>query len=189
MRVLISKFSDWSYSRFLHSNHPEYVAIREVVLRNPDNIFLLVGEGTKKTEHFRVGNILFYNIRENRFGYFASLFLKFELSVIFKPSVFVCGGTTNLVPFGIASILTRSKFVPIIATELGYSLTAVPKPFRKVFQSLLKAIFQRSCNILSISSSVKRELVNDFHIAPEKILVYKYKISNIFNPYVPKNPK
>lgn len=189
MRVLISKFSDWSYTRFLHSDHPEYAAIREVVLRNPNNIFLLVGEGTKKTEHFRVGNILFYNIQGSKFDYFASFFLKFELSVIFRPSVFVCGGTINLVPFGIASILTRSKFIPIIASELGYSLTAIPKPFRKIFQSLLKVIFQRSRNILSISSSVKKELVYDFHIAPEKILVYKYKISNIFNPQVPKNLK
>jgi glycosyltransferase involved in cell wall biosynthesis len=189
LRILISKFSDWSYAEFFHSAHPEYAAIREVLLRHPSHIFTLVGEGTN-FEHFKIGNISFNNTRgKTKFDYFLSFIFKFELAIIFRPTVSVCLGTINLVPFGMASVLTRSKFIPVITGEVGYSLKDIPRPFRRIFKSLSKAIFQRSHIILSINSSIKKELGDDYQISPEKVLVYKYKISSMFNPQVPKDLK
>jgi glycosyltransferase involved in cell wall biosynthesis len=189
MRILISKYSDWSRARFFYSAHPEYVAIRKILLKHPDNTYILMGEGTKFS-HFNVGNISFNNTRGNtKLHFFLSFIFKFELSVIFRPTVSACLGAINLVPFGMASVLTRSKFIPVVTGLLGYSLETIPRPFREILQSLLKIIFRRSDNILSISSSVRKELLDDFQVAPEKVLDYKYTISSIFNPKVPKDLK
>jgi glycosyltransferase involved in cell wall biosynthesis len=53
----------------------------------------------------------------------------------------------------------------------------------------LKILFHKSHAILALSKSIKRELINDYRIDPKKIFVYRYKISEIFNPNVPKNLK
>jgi glycosyltransferase involved in cell wall biosynthesis len=62
-------------------------------------------------------------------------------------------------------------------------------PFKKILAFLLKVVFLKSHAILVISKSVKSELVDVYKIDPKKICLYKYKISNIFNPSVPKSLK
>jgi len=169
--------------------HPEYVAIRSIVSRNPQNIFLLLGEGVSY-EHFKMEGTCFYNVRQNtKVSFVLSSFFKFGLALIFRPSVIASMGTVNLIPLGMYSIIFRAKYIPIITAEIWYHIATFPEPLKQIFSSLLKIVFYRSYAILVISKSIRNELVNQYKITPRKIHVCKYKISNIFNPSVPKSLK
>jgi glycosyltransferase involved in cell wall biosynthesis len=185
--VLISKFTDWDYRKYLESEHPEYVAIRNIITRNACHQFVLLGEGTR-LENFKVDGISFYNLpQQTKASYFLSFILKMELALVFRPSVFVSMGTTNLIPYGICSALIRSRFVPVITGEIRYGIKEVPGPLRFVFRSLLKFILKNSHDVLALSKSIGQELIRDYSIRPDKIRYYTYKISPIFGPNISDN--
>jgi glycosyltransferase involved in cell wall biosynthesis len=187
---MIAKFVPWSHETYHKSEHPEYVAIRNIISKNPQHNFLLVGVGGQRYEYFKEKGISFYNICSNtKIRYLSSLFLRFELAFLSKPSVIVAMGVTDLIPFGIASILTRAKFIPIVTGEIRFSIQNTPKPLRRIFAFLLKIALYKSCAILTLSRSIKEELIDNYSIDPEKTLIYKYKISEIFNPNASKKFK
>jgi glycosyltransferase involved in cell wall biosynthesis len=189
MRIIIAKFSDWTYEDYKNSEHPEYVAIRNIVERHPEHSFILIGEG-QESRHFTQEGIEFYNINsKGKIGYLLSFLLKLELAILLKPSVTVVLGNINMIPFGLETALTRTKLLPVITGEIGYSMQSVPNPIRAVLSSLLKATLRRSKTILSISNTIQGELVTRCGIDPQKVIVYKYRVSKAFSPTVSKSLK
>lgn len=186
---MIIKSAAWSLETFYKSEHPEYVAIRNIVKNNPQHEYILIGHGLNY-EHFRYGRTLLYNLGSgNKLKYIFSYLMNFYLPLILKPSIIVGMGVINLIPMAIASVLIRARFISVITGDIWYTLSIIPIKIQKLFTILLKATFQRSYAILAISESVKKELMNNFHIRINKIIVYKYKISSIFNPRISKNLK
>lgn len=184
---MIIKSAAWNFDAFYNSKHPEYVAIRNLVAQNPQHEFILVGHG-KHYENFRLGKTLFYNFGSgNKLRYLFSLSMNFLLPLVYRPSVLVGMGGINLVPMALASILNRTKFIPTIVIDLWYSIPNVPKPINKTLKLLLRASFKASYVCLAISQSIRKELMYEYKVNSQRIVVYKYMISNIFNPYVPKD--
>jgi glycosyltransferase involved in cell wall biosynthesis len=95
----------------------------------------------------------------------------------------------DLIPVNMASLLVRAKVVPAIVGDLWYSLSMIPKTVRSLIKTLLKASYKRSYAILSLSESIKRELEENYGVGSEKVLVYKYRISDIFNPHISSDLK
>jgi glycosyltransferase involved in cell wall biosynthesis len=180
---MISKFSPWNYEVYHKSEHPENVAIRCIISQNPQHNFVLIGLGGTRYEYFKQKGISFYNICSNtKTKFLFSSFLRLELAFLLKPSVIVAMGTTDLIPFGIASILTRAKFIPIVTGEIWYGFSRMPKPLAKVCAFLIKATLLKAYAVLAISESVKKEIIDNYGINSNKIFVYKYKILPMFNP-------
>jgi glycosyltransferase involved in cell wall biosynthesis len=141
-------------------------------------------------EHFGEKGVSFYNMRsDTRVRYAFSFFLEFELAFLLRPAIIVATGVTHLIPFGIASILTRARFIPLITSEIWYDLSGMPKPLRKISEFLLRAALQKAYAVLAISESVKKETRNNYGINSNKVLVYKYRISTQFNPDAPRDLK
>jgi glycosyltransferase involved in cell wall biosynthesis len=187
---VIAKFSPWSHEIYHKSEHPEYVAIRNIISQNPQHNFLLVGEGGTRYEHFREKGISFYNLCSNtKIKYLLTSFLKFELAFLLRPTVIVTAGTTSIIPFGIASILIRARFIPLLTSEIWYDLSRMPKPLRKVCAFLMKATLRKAYAVLAISESVKKETIDNYGINSNKVFVYRYKISTLFNPDVSRDLK
>jgi glycosyltransferase involved in cell wall biosynthesis len=187
---MIVKFAPWSHEIYHKSEHPEYVAIRNIVSQNRQHTFTLVGKGGTRYEHFGEKGISFYNIRsKTKFEFLFSFFLEFELAFLSKPRIIVAAGVTSILPVGIASILTRARLIPLLTGEIGYDLLQYPKPLRKMLAFFLKAALRKAYAVLAISESVKKETVNNCGINSNKVFVYKYKISGIFNPHVPRDLK
>ena len=150
MKIMISKFNEWDYESYKESLHPELVAIRNIISRNRQHSFILLGEG-RKFEHYsaralyKEDGVNFYNVGEDTVTrYLFSFLLKFELASVLRPSVIVCLGTTNLIPLGISSILTGAKFIPVITGEIQYSVESMPKHLRRVVAFLLKIILHKA---------------------------------------------
>ena len=96
----------------------------------------------------------------------------------------------DIVPVTMAAWVIRAKVIPAVVCDLWYSL---PQFKQRIMQSLaksfLRASYERSFAILSLSKSIRDELENDYGIEAEKIFVYTYRISDIFNPHVSTNLK
>jgi glycosyltransferase involved in cell wall biosynthesis len=189
LKIMIVKSAAWDYEAFYKSKHPEYVAIRNLISQNPQHDFILIGHG-RNFEHFKFGKILIYNLGSgNKFRYLLSQGLNFLLPLFLRPSVVVGMGGSNLIPTGFASALTRAKFIPVIVIDLWYSLSEMPVTMRSLIKELLRATLLTSYAVLAISESIRKELVEVYNMSSEKVLVYKYKISDIFNPNVPNDLK
>jgi glycosyltransferase involved in cell wall biosynthesis len=186
---MIFKSSPWTAETFYTSEHPEYVAIRNIVLQNPKHDFILIGHGLKY-EHFRCGKTLFYNLGSgNKFKFLLSFLLNFWIPLFLGPSVIVCMTQTDVIPLTMAGLLIRAKIIPAIVGDLWYSLSIIPKNLQSLFRALLKASYKRSYAILSLSESIRRELEENYGVGAEKVFVYKYRISDIFNPCVSNDLK
>ena len=186
---MIIKSAAWDYESFYKSKHPEYAAIRNLISQNPEHEFMLIGHGST-FEHFRFGKTLIYNLGSgNKFRYLFSLSLNFSLPLLLRPSVIIGMGGINEIPMAIASFLNRAKFIPVLVQDIWYSLSEMPVTIRSLLKELLRASFHESFVILSISESIRKELVEVYSVPSEKVLVYKYKISDIFNPHVPSELK
>lgn len=186
LRVTLIKFARWTREVFLESQHPDYVAIRNLVMRHPEHDFVLVGDGPC-FEHFRVSGVSFYNLGQgNPFKNILSLFMVFWLTLFSRPKVIVGMAATNLVPLAIASIIVRGRLVSVITNDLWYTVSSCPRITRGIFRLVLRASLNRSSAILAVSESIKRELIEDYGIRRSKVVVYKYAVSNIFNPTVPQ---
>lgn len=187
---MIAKFSQWTREIYYRSEHPEYVAIRNIISQNSQHSFILVGMSSPRYEHFGEKGVSFYNMRSHtRVRSAFSFFLEFESAFLLRPAIIVATGTTNLIPFGIASILTRARFIPLLTSEIWYDLSQMPKPLRKILEFLLGAALQNAYTVLAISESVKKETRDNYGINSNKVFVYKYKVSNIFNPHVSRELK
>jgi len=189
-RIMIMMQSAWTPKVYHKSQHPEWAAVRNITSRNPQCTFILVGTGPKY-EHFKEAGILFYNLgKGDKIRYLLSLYMKFMLPLLLRPSVVVVlGGGISLVFAGVACILTRSKLICTVIGEIRYSLKIFPRKIRRVWSFVLKAAFLKSHVVLAISQSVKNEIRDDYKISSDKIFLYKYKISEIFNPNVSRELK
>jgi glycosyltransferase involved in cell wall biosynthesis len=186
MNIIIAKFTAWTYEDYKNSKHPEYAAIRKIVSQHPQHKFILIGEGPK-AGHFERDGIQFFNINsKTEFHYLYSLLLKLELGILLRPSAIVVMGTINVIPFGWSTIITRSRLIPAVTGEIAYGLQDIPNPFQTILSVLLRATLHRSDTILCLSKGIREELVNKFEIDPQKIMLYNYRISETFNPNVPK---
>jgi glycosyltransferase involved in cell wall biosynthesis len=186
---MISKLSNWDVNGFNKSQHPEYVTIRNIVTNHKDHTFILVGEGTSYA-HFRSDNVHFYNLKtDTKPSYALSFIIKFALSLLFKPSSIVSLGGRNIIPFGVSTFITRARFVPVITGEIWYDSQGIPSPLRNILTFALKITFRESYSILTLSTSIVNEIVHDFSVDPKKVHLYRYKISEIFNPSVTKRLK
>lgn len=128
---MIIKYAPWTLETFLTSKHPEYAAIRSVMLGSPHDQFVLVGYGSTY-EHFRVGSTLFFNLglgTKLRFGF--SYFLSFWLPFLLRPSVIVGMDSIYLIPMAVASLLTRARLVAVLVNDLRYSISGLPNVLRK----------------------------------------------------------
>jgi glycosyltransferase involved in cell wall biosynthesis len=155
-------------------------------MRHPEHDFVLVGDGPC-FEHFRVSDVSFYNVGQgNPFKNILSLFMNFWLTLFSRPKVIVGLAATKLVPIAIASIIIRGRLVLVITNDLWYTVSSLPQIARGPFRLILRASLNRSSAILAVSESIKRELIEDYGIRRNKVVVYKYAVSNIFNPNVPQ---
>jgi len=80
-----------------------------------------------------------------------------------------------------SSILIRAKFIPVIVIDIWYSVSEIPSKLRYGINALLRSSFQASYINLVISKSIKQELVENYNVDSQKVLVYNYRISDIFN--------
>jgi glycosyltransferase involved in cell wall biosynthesis len=180
LKILFSKYGDWDFCWYQKSDHPENVMIRNIISKNRRHSFLLLADG-KSLEHFFADGIYFYNTRIDTIAHsLFSFFLKFALTSLSRPSVIVGIGGTNSIPLGLSSILTGSRFIPVIAGEISYSVESLPKYLGKVVAFLMKVIFYKSYKILVLGKNIKKDLIDNYGVPPEKIFIYKYKISEIF---------
>jgi glycosyltransferase involved in cell wall biosynthesis len=189
MKILIAKFSAWSYEDYKTSQHPEYVAIRNIISRNPQSKFVLVGEGYE-FKHFRCDGIEFYNIN-SRGGvrYFFSSLLKFELATLLRPSIIVVMGSINMLPFGLSRNISRARLIPVLTSEIGYDVQRLPHPFQMIFRGIFRAMLNHSSAILTLSKRIGKELIDQYQIDPSRITIYRHKMSKIFHPQVSKDIK
>jgi glycosyltransferase involved in cell wall biosynthesis len=188
MKIMFSKFSNWDLESYWNK-HPETIAIKNIIKKNSGNTFILVGDGSKY-EHFYYDGLHFYNFNfNNKFQYALSSLVKAELFLFQRPNVIVSMGIINSLPFGLLSIFTRSRFIPLITGEIWYSMETLPNALKKVHRILLKLMFNRANKILVLSESIAKELVADYSIDSKKISVTKYKVSDIFNTSVSKELK
>jgi len=165
------------------------IAIRNTISNNSKDNFILVGLGNKYNS-FKEKNIIFYNLNiKNKFTLILNYLISILLVFILRPFILICMGGFNIIPFGVASFISRSKFFSVITGEPWYELSLMPKLIRKIFSFLLKITFKKSYIILSISESIGRKIQSDYNIDSKKILLFSYKISDIFNPNVPKDLK
>jgi glycosyltransferase involved in cell wall biosynthesis len=179
---MISKFATWWPSVYYDSLHPESVAIRKLVARNKNNFFILVGEGDR-FNHFAINGVHFYNVAIHTFPkLIVSLFFKFQLSLMLRPSAIAAFGTINIIPLGISSIILRARFIPIIPSEISYAVEGLPSFVKKINQYVLSSIFKKSYRVLVLGSIVKKDLVQTYGVNSKKIILYKYKVSEIFKP-------
>ena len=176
MRTLISKFSPWDLETYYKSEHPEIVAIRNIISRFKTISFVLVGEGGQKYQVFRAEqNRLFYNIPSNtKFRYILSFIIKFLLATCIKPSVIISMGTINIIPYGIACALSRCRFIPIITGEIWYDSSRMPKPVRKILSLLMKTALRKAYTVLAISQGVKEEILNNYGMNSNNVIVIRY---------------
>ena len=189
MKIMIIKSSRWTLQTYLTSVQPEFAAIRNIVSRNPQHDFILIGHGLKY-EHFRYGRILFYNFGSgNKFRYLYSFFLNFWLPLLLRPSIIVGMTQEDIVPITIAALVTRAKVIPIVVCDLWYSVSFDKGPFESIFRSFLRASYAWSFKILSLSESIKMELERDYGIGAERVIVCRYKVAEIFKPDVSTNLK
>ncbi|MCL2432434.1 glycosyltransferase family 4 protein [Candidatus Bathycorpusculum sp.] len=179
------KSAPWTAEAFYESKHPEYVAIRNIINAHPEHEFILIGYGSK-FEQFRFERVLCYNLAMgNKFKYVFSFFMTFWLPLILRPAVVVGMGGINEIPMAFASVLTRAKFIPVLVIDLYYSVAELPSQLKYVLDVLLKVTFRVAYVNLAISHCIKREIVKNYNVDSQKVLVYSYKISDIFNPAVP----
>jgi glycosyltransferase involved in cell wall biosynthesis len=190
---MIIKHTAWNYAAFYKSKHPEHVAIRNIISQNPQHNFILVGHG-RHYEHFRFGNTLFYNLGSGNAGthffkirFLFSFFMNFWLPLMLRPSVIVGIGVLDEVPMAAASIITRAKFISAVGSEVWYSVSELPSLTKSLFKVLLRASFNASYATLAISDSIRKELIEDYKARSQKVFVYKYRISDIFNAHVPND--
>jgi glycosyltransferase involved in cell wall biosynthesis len=184
---MIIKPSPWDSETFYKSHHPEYAAIRNIVFQNAEHDFILVGYGLNY-EHFRLGKVLFYNLGTgNKFKYLFSYTLNFWLPLLLRPSVIVGMGGPNLIPMQLASMLIRAKFIPVLIGEIRSDIRLLPRPVEGPFRAMSRASFNASYAVLAIANSIKRELLESYGVPSKKVFVYRYRISDIFNPHVPKD--
>lgn len=189
VRFVFAKFSSWSIPEYSRSEHPEYVAIRNIVSQHPQNDFILIGEG-ERFEHFKQNRISFFNMSSNtKIKFLFSFILKLELAILLRPSAIVAFGGVNIMPFGLSSVITGSKLCTVITGEIDYGMQDMPALLRGIFGFLLRITFRKSHAILTISQDIRTELARDFGIEPKRILVYRYRISGTFNPNVTKSLK
>ena len=191
MKIMISKFTPWTLETYKYSEHPEIIAIRNIVTHFDNAQFILIGEGGNKFEVLKTdrGRVVFYNLPLTKSKHIFSLITKFLLVVIHKPAMVVSMGASNLVPYGIACMVTRSKFIPVVTGELWYVLSFYPRILREIIYFLLRALFSKSHIVLALSKRIRLEIITDYKINPEKVIIYRYKISSIFNPNVSKELK
>jgi glycosyltransferase involved in cell wall biosynthesis len=171
---------------------PEWSAVRNIILENPQCDFVLVG-GSKRYEHFKDGKLLFYNIGTgNKVKFLMAMFLRCALPIFMKPTVIVdVGGPPSLIPPGIASFFTRARFIPVVigSIEAQERSLNLPRGISEAYLLFLRACFKKAYTILAISESVKSEIINNCKVTPDKILVHRFKISERFNPHVSKSLK
>jgi glycosyltransferase involved in cell wall biosynthesis len=186
-KVMIMMQSAWTPEIYHKSEAPEWSAIRNVVLENPQHNFVLVGGG-KRIEYFKDGKVLFYNLgSSNPVEFLLSVFLRFALPLAMRPDVIIdMGGWSSIVPSAIASLFVRAKFISVVVGNLSQ---LVPDVIRPVYLSLLNACFAKASVILAVSESIKNEIVADYQVTRNKIYVHRFKISKMFNPNVPKDLK
>jgi glycosyltransferase involved in cell wall biosynthesis len=191
MKIMISKFTPWTLETFKYSEHPEIVAIRNIVTHFDNAQFILIGEGGNKFGVLKTdrGRVVFYNLSLTKSKYVFSLITKFLLVVIHKPAIVVSMGASNLVPYGIACMVTRSKFIPVVTGELWYALSFYPRILREIIYLLLRALFSKSHIVLVLSKRIRLEIITEYKTNPEKVIIYRYKVSSIFNPNVSKELK
>jgi glycosyltransferase involved in cell wall biosynthesis len=189
LKIIVSKFSNWYFEWYKKSDHPELVAIRNIISRNTADRFILIGEGDKYN-HFSGNGIHFYNVgKDNSIQQVLSTVLKMELVCILRPHVIASFGTTNIIPFGLASFFTRARFIPVIPGEISYAINAMPLYTRKITQLFLKIVFRRAFKILVLGTSVSYDLVTTYGVDRRKIFRYRYKVSDIFNSKASKELK
>jgi glycosyltransferase involved in cell wall biosynthesis len=189
MRVTIVKFAPWTREALLFSAHPEYTAFRNIIFGNPQHNYALVGHGPRY-EHFRVGKVALYNLGcRNKLAYIFAFFMDFWLILLTKPKVVVAMAGINLIPIAIASKIVRAKLVAVIISDIWYFLSLIPLAGRGFFKLLLRGSLNGASVVLAISESIKRELVEDYHVDERKALVFRFTVSSIFNPTVPRTLK
>jgi glycosyltransferase involved in cell wall biosynthesis len=192
-KVMIMMQSAWTPEIYHKSEAPEWSAVRNVVLENPQHNFILVGGG-KRIEYFKDDKVLFYNLgSSNPLEFLLSVFLRFALPFVMRPAVIVdMGGWSSIVPSGIASLFTRAKFISVVVGSIrssNLSSQLIPDGIRAAYSSLLNACFGKARVVLTVSESIKDEIVADYQVRRNKIYVHRLKISKMFNPYVPKDLK
>jgi glycosyltransferase involved in cell wall biosynthesis len=154
------------------------------VLQNPEHDFILIGHGLR-FQHFRCGKTQFYNLGSgSKFRYSLSFSMNFWLPIFLRPSFIIGMAGIDLIPMKIASMLVRAKFIPIIVADVWYSLSILPEITQNLGKALLRASFRGSSIVLTISESIKRELGTDYGVRLEKVFVFRYNVSDIFNPQV-----
>jgi glycosyltransferase involved in cell wall biosynthesis len=187
MKILIAKSAAWDKESFYESQHPEYLAIRELIVQNPQHDFILIGQG-RNFEHFLLNKTLIYNLGSgNPPKFLLSWWLRFLLPLFFRPNVIVAMGGIDEIPVALAGLMTRTRFIPVIVIDLWYSMSELPALARGLLKSLMLASLHTSYHILAISKNVEKELIENYKVQSENVSIYRYKISDIFNPHVPIN--
>jgi glycosyltransferase involved in cell wall biosynthesis len=189
-RVMIMQQSAWTPEIYHKSEAPEWAGVRNIILENPQYDYILVGGG-HRYEHFKDGELFFYNVGSgNKVKFLFSMLLRFAYPLLMKPNVIVdIGGYSSIVPSGLASIITRAKFIPVIIGSIRDQLVLFPRGITDVYRLFFKTCLKKAYRVLAVSRSIQNELVADFRVSRNKIAVHRFKISKIFNPDVSKDLK
>jgi glycosyltransferase involved in cell wall biosynthesis len=182
--------SAWTPEIYHKSEAPEWAGVRNIILENPQYDYILVGGG-HRYEHFKDGELLFYNVGSgNKIKFLFSMLLRFVYPLLMKPNVIVdIGGYSSIVPTGMTSIITHAKFIPVIIGSIRDQLVLFPRGITDVYRLFFNTCLKKAYRILAVSKSIQNELVADFRVSRNKICVHRFKISKIFNPDVSKDLK
>jgi glycosyltransferase involved in cell wall biosynthesis len=189
MRIMMVKSYPWSVEEFDNSIHPEYVAIRKVVLSFESN-FALVGIGGRKYQRFRhpTLDLCFYNIpTANSILWLLSYPALLALVVILRPRVVFTMGVFIQIPIQFGADLVGARHVTAVIGEPFY-LTGRMRFLCKVarLHFLLKVTLNRANGKMAISQGMKRDLAKIMGERAQSIQVYHYALSDIFRPDVPR---
>lgn len=179
---MITTLGEWDPDSLRIWEDPITAAIRDLVARNSGHTYACLSEGPA-LRFFKSEGILFCNLPSGSLARSLLTFLlKFVLGVALRPSVIVCMGTTHTVPFGISTILTRARFIPVVVAEITHAIREKPRVLKCALAVLQLAVLDKAYAVLAVSESIKQELTSRYAVSPTKVHVYKYRIFSGFHP-------
>lgn len=191
MKIMMIKESPWTLKGLCKSEHPEWTTLRNLILRKRIHQYLLIGFCPNRFQRLKVAhNVTFINLPiANFLRILSSLLYTAFIQIIFRPNVVVVFGCVSPGFTGLGACFAHAKFIAIITGELHYVPSRIYKPFYHIYRLLFKVVIRHADVIMTVSESVKKEVIDSCKISSSKVISYRYKISSIFNPYVPKDLK
>ncbi len=185
--VVIIKASPWRYAH-LSKNHPEYLAISNLIEQHADFNFILIGTSAAPLTGYRLkDNVVAWDIPISGItGQITYTLEVFRLLLKYRPRLSIVLGIGAVIPVLAFSFLSsKSKCVPIFPGDFSYhGKRLIGKVFNYLYFGLVSFFLRtsRSMPLLFALSKFEKEGIEK--LAPNlsgQIELISYPIASVFN--------